>query len=267
MSIGTRASGRIDPDGREHFCQMMEDGIYELSHPPPDGSMNKGIGLGLRRNLLVVENCPACQRYKEYLPPGSACSDDDGITLQTSNTLLFLEPKIQIARDAEYARVVYVASGEKGQDGCHRAPAAISLVGQKTGLSPRPLPSPTVDIRDISRWIELCANKHSPGPCESATFPELPLLNLIDVESKKVVSYSRLQKSVEKTEYLCLSYVWGTDRQVIERRLRGDKLVKMPRTISDAMEVTRQLGKRYLWVDSVRASISLRPFHPHAPCG
>jgi hypothetical protein len=75
----------------------------------------------------------------------------------------------------------------------------------------------------------------------------------------------------DRTEYVALSYVWGEDKLKRERppgwkmpqTLRaavftdeyGVETIELPeeplRTIRDAIEVTRSIGYRYLWVDSL----------------
>ncbi|RYP15768.1 hypothetical protein DL765_005494 [Monosporascus sp. GIB2] len=61
--------------------------------------------------------------------------------------------------------------------------------------------------------------------------------------------------------YAILSYCWGGDPIVLEaskttskniqHRLAGFSLSKLPKTIRDAVDVTRAFGLRYLWVDAL----------------
>ncbi len=58
-------------------------------------------------------------------------------------------------------------------------------------------------------------------------------------------------------KYVALSYVWGckeqpycTTRQNLDSYVEGIPLEYIPRTIMDALRVTRTLGLRYLWVDA-----------------
>ncbi|KAK0214421.1 heterokaryon incompatibility protein-domain-containing protein [Armillaria fumosa] len=56
--------------------------------------------------------------------------------------------------------------------------------------------------------------------------------------------------------YVALSYVWGekqphrTTTKNLESYIRGIPLKRIPKTIMDAITVTRKLGFHYLWVDS-----------------
>ena len=62
-------------------------------------------------------------------------------------------------------------------------------------------------------------------------------------------------------DYLALSHCWGgpatdegkkycTTPENIPRRLNGFTYEDMPKTFQDAVQVTRKLGKHFLWIDS-----------------
>ncbi|XXH05711.1 hypothetical protein Hte_012146 [Hypoxylon texense] len=81
-------------------------------------------------------------------------------------------------------------------------------------------------------------------------------IRLIDVEERKIIHTTQ-----QEQEYLALSYVWGettegslTSATVEEfsssQGLPDDPDV-IPRTILDAIRLTRDIGFRYLWVDSL----------------
>lgn len=84
------------------------------------------------------------------------------------------------------------------------------------------------------------------------------LARLVDVGSMKGLQGPRLIGTEGmRGEYLCLSHRWEktsklkTERSNIERYQGGIPLDCLPPTFSDAFEVTRQLGYRYLWIDSL----------------
>ncbi|CAH0045052.1 unnamed protein product, partial [Clonostachys solani] len=63
-------------------------------------------------------------------------------------------------------------------------------------------------------------------------------------------------------DYLVLSHCWGkptkqewegfcTTARNYHRRLKGFRLDDLPETFRDAVEVTRELGKQYLWIDAL----------------
>jgi len=71
-------------------------------------------------------------------------------------------------------------------------------------------------------------------------------------------------KKDERGDYVALSHCWGTFvglpgqsedcrtlRHNIDTRLEKIDMSRLPKTFQDAIRVTRELGKRYLWIDSL----------------
>ena len=61
----------------------------------------------------------------------------------------------------------------------------------------------------------------------------------------------------ERSKYIALSYCWGgpqsltTTSETLKSRLQGISPTALPQSILDAIKVTRKLGFRFLWVDSL----------------
>jgi hypothetical protein len=83
-------------------------------------------------------------------------------------------------------------------------------------------------------------------------------MSVIDLESMNVVS------APAECRYCALSYVWGkpskawltltranTDSIRLPNSLVGEKGANLPRIILDTIQVCRELGERFLWVDSL----------------
>ncbi len=57
--------------------------------------------------------------------------------------------------------------------------------------------------------------------------------------------------------YAALSYVWGGDQPGktttlnIKAHFEGIALRDLPTTLRDAVQVTREIGLRYIWIDSL----------------
>jgi hypothetical protein len=124
-----------------------------------------------------------------------------------------------------------------------------------------------IDLADVKNWIAACDSKHrhhedcSPVPFNPAVLPRNDKrqldFRLIDVEAMCIVYAPR------KAKYVALSYVWGrTSRTRLtltsnnEEALTQPMALKskesiIPPTIRDAITVVRELGERYLWVDSL----------------
>lgn len=102
-----------------------------------------------------------------------------------------------------------------------------------------------VDCSVIQRWIEECQLHHTHQACRQAQ-KAIPDLQVIDCASGKIIPYP------DGSPYLALSYVWGQQSRYSKatRALKtGLGLRYFPRTVRDAMHVTRSLGYRFLWVD------------------
>jgi hypothetical protein len=44
---------------------------------------------------------------------------------------------------------------------------------------------------------------------------------------------------------------WSTTRKGVQRKMEGFLVKELPQTFQDAIRVTRELGQRYLWIDSL----------------
>jgi hypothetical protein len=81
------------------------------------------------------------------------------------------------------------------------------------------------------------------------------LINFAEGETKFIVMRDR-------GGYIALSHCWGaptaeekrqfcTTRENHKRRLKGFSIECLPKTFQDAIRVTRELGKHFLWIDSL----------------
>jgi hypothetical protein len=117
--------------------------------------------------------------------------------------------------------------------------------------------SPKTNFRLLSKWIKLCGILHGER-CEQPIFPMkvtpgLKSLLLIDVERMCIID------APAKCRYVALSYCWGTALMLKHMlgnstALRKDGALsdsKVPATISDAIELVKGVGERYLWVDAL----------------
>ena len=114
----------------------------------------------------------------------------------------------------------------------------------------------TLPAEDIARrWLEECIHSH-PQCGLSGGKPPLPT-RVLDVGSEDSLESPRLYISGGKCErYATLSYCWGklpismrTTTNTLNACLSGIQVHEFPATIRDAVNLTRALGIRYLWVD------------------
>ncbi|CAG9982970.1 unnamed protein product [Clonostachys byssicola] len=113
-----------------------------------------------------------------------------------------------------------------------------------------------IDFRLMRRWLKDCDHNH--GPICNHPRPgnriktEIPLF-FIDVVKECLVT------GTSRDQYFVLSYTWGrvnmhmTLLENVEERRRPGALssVPFPKTIKDAMDATRSLGERLLWIDAI----------------
>ncbi|TGZ77600.1 HET-domain-containing protein, partial [Ascodesmis nigricans] len=117
----------------------------------------------------------------------------------------------------------------------------------------------------LKRWMDICVDYHGDtcgAEIKNNTLRIPKCVRVIDIEAMRLVpAASRSLFSPKIRQYVALSYVWGavgskdyeTTQANYQQRLRRGGLsdVNFPRTILDAIETTRRLGARYLWIDAV----------------
>ena len=110
-------------------------------------------------------------------------------------------------------------------------------------LGAKPVDPQTPDYGMIKGWLRRCDDLHH-ITCRPFRSEGLEQIKLVDVETRQIVMYP-----VDGCDYVALSYVWGGVEQPSYKL--GETLSAVPATLEDAMVVTCNLGKRYLWADSV----------------
>ncbi|KAE9582726.1 hypothetical protein CGMCC3_g1346 [Colletotrichum fructicola] len=111
-------------------------------------------------------------------------------------------------------------------------------------------------------WIETCCSGHQSCNAEAAAEAWYPtrLLDLsapdLDLDTLRLIVTS--DEAIEcKQRYTTLSHCWGSAQFIqLKKSTYGDfrkgiQLSNLPKTFRDAVEVTRRLGIRYLWIDSL----------------
>ena len=117
----------------------------------------------------------------------------------------------------------------------------------------------------MREWLRVCDihKDHRSYGCRSDSASILPT-RVLDLKRRTLGGSLRLycSKNEEEGEYIALSHCWGkfkpeerakfcTFKQNLQQRRRGIKIDELPKTFRDAIRVTRELGKRYLWIDSL----------------
>jgi hypothetical protein len=108
-------------------------------------------------------------------------------------------------------------------------------------------------------WLRDCIDTHHNCRRNSSPdgTPPLPtrVIDVLDPGGPKL-----RETSNQQAEYLTLSYCWGPGKRLLNTRQSGwykdfcEKLPGddyMPRTFREAVQVTRALGYRFLWIDAI----------------
>lgn len=117
----------------------------------------------------------------------------------------------------------------------------------------------TLDPEFVKSWIRRCEREHGADCEESLVHPELMkkrknVLRMIDVEKMCVTTVA------QDCRFVALSYLWGknfeqlfTTSENLPRLSTPGALSKeiLPQTINDSIKLTRLIGERYLWTDSL----------------
>ncbi|KAJ4414578.1 hypothetical protein N0V85_003098, partial [Neurospora sp. IMI 360204] len=123
-------------------------------------------------------------------------------------------------------------------------------------------------LNRLKQWLNDCINEHvecrmtfSGEKVDESLPPVLPT-RVIDVGPLDGSGGARLMESNGKRgHYTALSYCWGssqksarpylTIKHTLEKHLSGIPWDLLPKTLQDAVLLTRAVGVRYLWIDSL----------------
>jgi hypothetical protein len=119
--------------------------------------------------------------------------------------------------------------------------------------------SPT-HFKVLREWLRLCDDKHQCHP-ESNNFLPTRVLDVGTGKDSSPICLSCVNPNDSISgPYIALSHRWGNPKQHqqfcttqsnLDVLKQGIKFDALPRTFQDAITVTRQLGIRFLWIDSL----------------
>ena len=129
-------------------------------------------------------------------------------------------------------------------------------------------PNNDASIDQIQGWLKWCDTHHT---CAHTDLPSLPT-RVVDLTHNPTVVETRGQRG----KYIALSYCWGTSRKNLlltqstlhAFQTKGVEMTQLPKTIQDAILVTKKLGVRYIWIDAlciIQQEPDLKDFKIEAP--
>lgn len=101
-----------------------------------------------------------------------------------------------------------------------------------------------------------CDQTHKKCQPSKTSFLPTRLINIGDTETETVRLYETQPQ--DNMRYIALSHPWGTNppffctfRKDVENYKKDIQIPSLPPTFRDAVRTTRELGMRYLWIDSI----------------
>lgn len=195
----------------------------------------------------AISACVLCRLFHDFLVLHDTGSISHGIPSWMLTEAVFLEDRIptgyswsdNVVIDYTIAPMVLELRPEKHvltTQGGHISIAPNHYGRPQASLHARAVPA-TVPVGLLRGWLEACERRHDRA-CGLGPRNPVSSLWLIDCTLYTTV------RANANYHYVALSYVWGSTYTPQHLDLHNP-----PRTIRDAMEVTRELGFQYLWVD------------------
>ncbi|KAK3369420.1 heterokaryon incompatibility protein-domain-containing protein [Lasiosphaeria ovina] len=206
-------------------------------------------------------NCLGCKLIRDailcFIPAEDLSSRDMSIKVSGSRDkdkrprLIYLEP---------HSTDTWNAAGD----------CALELYLDKTGSNPErngwpvvflPLAPPQKATHDfdgrlqlIKPWLQDCQSNH---PLCTPSAPQNLPKRVLDVSPPDCALRLHEPAANETGTYFCLSHRWGTPQPLttttatLSQRMQNIPWEDVPKTFQDAIQITRSLGVRYLWIDSL----------------
>jgi len=241
-----------------------------------------GVSLGTLGRLEKSKDCPACRLiiscinsyYGRKIPPRTsritlkqsirqfrrskemqAQSSQNGhspTSIMTSLAIMVHSQTINTAKrrdtNDEVGAIIYLDETATAD----QTPFSVLRPERYLGILPRQTKE-FINIELIQKWFQRCREHHG-DTCGRSILPQpAQMIRLIDVSELKVVTGNLDMK------FVALSYVWGANAEPLLKKSTvhpmsiagGISIERLPRTIGDAIEFTRKLGQRFIWIDSV----------------
>ncbi|KAK3305208.1 heterokaryon incompatibility protein-domain-containing protein [Chaetomium strumarium] len=130
-------------------------------------------------------------------------------------------------------------------------------------LRPPPFSTSTAaKLAQIDKWLQQCRKSHVHcrlGDGDDSREQATPLpKRVLDISSPDgEIRLHEPQGTTSTGRYICLSHCWGdsqpltTSRSTLESRKRAIPWDTIPPSFQDVVTITRKLGVRFLWIDSL----------------
>ena len=239
-------------DLRRHFTDLL------IANGAQNIYGKGGIVIGTKDEVLSHDRCPFCR----FVQGASKLATDPG---RKSDDLFVVQVSASEEDEFLWLRVVPAKSVDQEPSGSLMLPGEqVVLVahsedgGSRTGR----VVSSEPDFERMKHWLHLCDSDPlhrgvctGPGVVKSEARATMPRLRVADVCDMRLVDITWQER------YVALSYVWGgaNPPRLLRSHLEAysiagsleNLLSEMPNTIRDLFTLTKKLGLRYLWFDSL----------------
>ncbi|KAI1774428.1 HET-domain-containing protein [Hypoxylon cercidicola] len=224
-----------DPVG----CSVCED----LAVDRPDRAVwtkrsisefDAGADQGCKYCLLLGKGIRSC------VPPVEL-TDDDAL----KDRLARIFPQVQTAQPPNR----YGISVFRRVDDAFWENKVIPLCSIPTGDT-----SSSAALQQAKAWLRDCTEQHD--SCDKGEEQEAPS-RLIDTQTNEGQDVKLVELDGTTCRYVCLSHCWGrtdsikTTKGTLPQRKEGIRWDVLCPTFQDVVSIVRQLGLRYLWIDSL----------------
>jgi hypothetical protein len=155
-----------------------------------------------------------------------------------------------------YARLYRMSLWEStSEDHLDQIAGGHGTSGDKSGITSLTIHATDTRLDMMKSWIKTCDEHHGSQCCTPKADASIWPMWVIDVVDECIV------KGDIADRYLTLSYVWGgvqtlqattaNIEQLRQLRSLTRDTVILPKTIRQAIDVTRLLGERYIWIDQL----------------
>ena len=232
-------------------CASIDvDGI--LSSQPKTYRGRFILKLGFDGDGRTNSPCSFCRLLAAVKPASRDNSNPDDLALYSFP----LKDRLWSLNDKNVVLGILRLSDTKGRGARDRIEESLSRTGYVASTSPpkfisnsetmrgRVIDPHRVDYAIVREWLQHCQSKHK-ASCSGTGTQQPDSLKLINCYSR------RLEQGTIPTSYFALSYVWGQVAPTESASQFQDGVLpsSLPKTIEDAITVTKSLGYKYLWVD------------------
>jgi hypothetical protein len=217
----------------------------------------------------VSELCGRCARLKLWSPRCDFSDTPAGLKKKARSCALcrLLHPRISNYVSADDANLKFSRVGSS--IACSATPgvpvASIctlpefedTLPGIQLSFPKLCEPGGKFNVKTICAWVRSCDRNHACMPRNIAFFPT----RVLDIGGECPKSIRLIDRQhTTSGKYLALSHRWGTpnindlfctSRSNLGKFYNGIEVARLPKTFQDAVKISRAIGIRYLWIDSL----------------